>query len=371
MKILYYLPEYDTPMFSWQRVHIFDELKRSGVDIDVVNPLMYESYDEANEYLINVARGNHYDMFLTCLCSERMIYEATLSEIKKLGIPTVSFRPDNLLIPFYDKNLAKYFDLVWLTSVETQHLYDKWGAKSIFLPYAANPYTFTPSSDAFIRRVCFIGRPYGSRPVMINQLTQNGVDVDVFCKGNEHIFSVSSKNPIKQHLLLPSKVQVFFDSLKFAEGRKMIASKVLYSLKKATQLDENSNLHLKNSVLCSELGGYYSQYVIALAATSAANSDILKKPISVVQLRNFEIPMSGGVEFCKYNEELASYFEEDKEIVFYRNDEELIDKSMYYTKKASDAEIQNLKNNARKRSMNEHTWMCRFNKIFDTVGIKI
>lgn len=371
MKILYYLPEYDTPMFSWQRVHIFDELKRSGVDIDVVNPLMFESYDEANEALLNVVRNSHYDLFLTCLCSENMIYKTTLTEIKRLGVPTVSFRPDNLLIPYYDKNLAKYFDLVWLTSHETQHLYDRWGAKSVFLPYAANPYAFTPTGDTLIRRVCFIGRPYGSRPVMINQLTQKGVDVDVFCKGNENIFSVSSKNPIKQHLLLPSKVQVFIDSLKFVEGRKMIASKILYGLKKATQLDENNYLHLKNSVLCSELGGYYSPYVIALAATSAANSDILKKPISVVQLRNFEIPMSGGIEFCKYNEELASYFEENKEIVFYRNDDELVDKVKYYLQKATDDELLNIKRNARKRSINEHTWMCRFNKIFETLGINI
>ena len=119
-----------------------------------------------------------------------------------------------------------------------------------------------------------------------------------------------------------------------------------------------------------ELNRIYSSYALSLASTSARNTDILREPVGVVNLRAFEIPMAGGLQFCRYNEELAGYFEEDKEIVFYRDNLDLIEKANYYTKRASDAEIAKIKKAARIRAEGEHTWWHRFVKAFDILGIK-
>ena len=80
--------------------------------------------------------------------------------------------------------------------------------------------------------------------------------------------------------------------------------------------------------------------------------------------------MSGGIQICKYNPELAEYFEEDKEIVFYRDNEELVDKARYYSLEASESAIRKMKEAARRRAEKEHSWWNRFSLAFDKLGIK-
>ena len=95
----------------------------------------------------------------------------------------------------------------------------------------------------------------------------------------------------------------------------------------------------------------------------------LKIPLKIINLRAFEVPMSGGLNICKYNSELASYFEEGKEIIFYHDNDELVDKVVYYTTKASDSELYSMKRSARFRAENEHTWWKRFCIAFEILGL--
>ena len=79
--------------------------------------------------------------------------------------------------------------------------------------------------------------------------------------------------------------------------------------------------------------------------------------------------MSGGLALCKYNPELAEYFSEGKEILFYQTNDELIEKARYYTEKASDDELARMKEAARTRAEQDHTWWKRFSAAFDALGL--
>ena len=79
--------------------------------------------------------------------------------------------------------------------------------------------------------------------------------------------------------------------------------------------------------------------------------------------------MSGGINICKYNQELAGYFEEGKEIVFYHDNEELVDKVRFYLERASDCEILKMKKAARTRAEKEHAWWNRFMIAFEILGL--
>lgn len=81
--------------------------------------------------------------------------------------------------------------------------------------------------------------------------------------------------------------------------------------------------------------------------------------------------MCGGLQFASYNEELASYFEEDKEIVLYRSKEEMLDKAKFYLDSSHSNQVMNMKVAARKRAENEHTWNIRFTKVFENLGLKV
>lgn len=371
MKILYYFPERNTPMHQWQRTHFFDELEHHGIVIESFNPLKYSSLEQVHEMVVEKVREGQYDLFFTNQCNERLLLRQTVEEVKRLGLPTLSLRCDNLVIPFNDKELAPAFDLVWLTAKETQHLYDKWGAKTFFAPYAANPYTFSYNQPKELnKRVCFIGTPYGSRAIMINSLTMESVNADVYYKKTKTEVSLPEEDDIRLPVTEPGKFNLYYHRLLFEQGRKVLLGSLINKMRGQTKVIENTNMRAFPVVKPEDQCALYSQYVLALASTSTNHTDILKNPVKIINLRNFEIPMSGGIEICKYNPELAEYFEEGKEIVFYRDNSELVDKARYYIERATDEEILKMKQAARRRAENEHTWMTRFKLAFDFLGLK-
>ena len=368
MRIIYFFPEYDTPMFSWQRIHLIDELQRHGVEIDTFNPLIYDNPEIANKEYINILRRSHYDLMMSSVCYPKMIFPEVLCESKRLGIPSLCIRWDNLTIPYFDKAQANKFDLLWLTADETANLYKRWGANYIVQPYAANPFTFFPSSNTFTPRVCFIGTPHGSRSLMINHLTAQEIPVSVYHGGSSIVQNGVST---KYSIVTPSIYRQLFDRMKFAAGRKITWGMIVNRISNKPQIDRNNNyISFFPSVTFSELSKYYSEYILSLASTSTNHTDALSNPLKIINLRNFEIPMSGGIELCKYNKELEGYFEDGKEIVFYHNNEDLVDKARYYLVKAKDSVIREMKSAARQRAENDHTWWRRFMRVFDALGLQ-
>ena len=374
MRIFYFFPELTSNMSQWQRVHFFDELTRHGVEIEAFNPLTCKSWDEANETAQKRIKKGCYDLFLSGTCSQALLYAETLNVARKRGIPSLCIRFDNLVIPFADKDFASNYDLLWLTSIETKRLYDKWGVNTVFAPYAASPYAFQYTESKLIRRVCFIGNPYGSRSRMMNTLTISGVDLDLYHGGitpNGLLSPIKSSIPPTLQMPSVSKMETFINRLRFKEGRKLIKGTIFNKLKGNLEIKCNAHLFLYPSIEVKKNCYTYSEHALSLASTSAVHTDVLREPLKIINLRNFEIPMSGGVELCRYNPELASYFEDGKEILFYNSNEELVEKAKYYTRVASDNEIYSIKQAARKRAENEHTWYRRFSEVLGTLGLKI
>lgn len=370
MQILYYFAEDSRPMSQWQRMHIIDELQRHGISIETFNPLLCENVEQANENVVKKIKSGKFDLFMSNLGYHKMLFPETVELIKQFGVPTLRIAWDNLMIPYLDKKLVSHFDLIWLTAKETQRLYEKWGARCIFLPYAANPYTYRYESEKINRRVCFIGNPHGSRAIMINKLTKGGIPVDLYHGKGTRSESNTVIN-IKYKAIGPSPREAYLNRLFFHEGRKLILGSLVNKIKGQTFINNNSSLTKFPGLSHEGMVKVYAESALSLASSSAGHTDVLKNPLPIINLRNFEIPMCGGIELCKYNEELASYFEEGKEIILYRSEDELLDKAKFIIRKASEQDILQIKSSARKRAEAEHTWMCRFNKVFEALCLNI
>ncbi len=370
MKILYYFQELDTPMFQWQRKHFLDELARKGVSIETFNPLLYSNTEEANEKLIKKAKEGGFDLMISNMGYYKMLYVDSVREIKKIGIPTMRIAWDNLMIPYIDKVLAPHFDLVWLTARETEQLYKKWGVKYFFAPYAANPFTYCYQEVDLKRCACFIGNPHGSRALMINTLTKNGMPVEVYHGGKRQKVIEQNKPQRKYNIINPSTSETLINRLKFREGRILMYGSIINKLKGATSVENNERLKKYSGLSHEDMVSTYAAVALSLASTSAGHTDVLKNPLNIINLRNFEIPMCGGIEICKYSEEIAEYFEDGKEIVLYNDEYELAEKARYYIERASDNELRQMKLAARKRAEADHTWWNRFKIAFDYLGLK-
>jgi hypothetical protein len=368
-RIVYYFPEKDTYMYKWQRVHIIDEMAHYGFKFDTFNPLKYPAIEDSYEDLISFVKKNPPVLFLACICSKRHLGIDVLEEIKRLGVPTLSFRPDNLAIPYNDRELGRHFDLLWLTDKQTKGLYDKWGIKNYVAPYAANPFFFKRENLPLVDRACFIGTVHGSRAKMINRIAQEKeIEIDIYDKK-----SIRPTCDNENKVVLPTRGRLHeaADKMKFSVGRKLLLSAFLNRhICKQTELENKDNIHHLSSVPFEEVSTVYSSYRVSLSSTSYHDTDVLRHPVSVVNLRGFEIPMCGGLQFCRWNDELAEYFEDGKEIVMYRDDEEMMDILSYYLFRASEREIVEMKAAARARAEKDHIWLKRFEPAFREFGIK-
>lgn len=365
MKILYFWAERDVNMDKWQRIHIFDELQRDGHTIEVFNPLSYLNYNIANEEFIKLFKLRKVlpDLFMTCASSEQIFIE-TISAVKNKSIPALLICFDNLHAPFMHKKIAPFFDLVWLTSKETQYLFEKWGCNTIFMPYAANPYIFSVQPGDEIEAVGFIGTPYGTRIQKINDLIQNNIKCNVYSSANYNIKEKSCED-------FHQKFTTFYNLSRFSVGRKVIhgALKKFVLNNMRYNLVKNEYLNLFPSVPFIEMNKLYSNLALSLGISELRNTHLLKKPIHKIHLRAFEIPMCGGLQLTSYTPELSNYFENDKEIILYKDNEEMISKASFYLK----PEYKNLrcqiKQASRKRAESEHTWIKRFENIFTNLSL--
>lgn len=366
MIILYYFRELDTPMYRWQHTQIFDELERHDIHIIPFNPLNYSSKEEANEKALGKLKEGRFDAFLTCMDSP-YFYESTLEEIHKMGLPMILFCPDNLEVPYIYKGIAHFFDVVWLTSIETKYLYERWGAKRIvYQTYAANPYLYEPKWGEAIPTVGFIGSPYGSRTNKLNILLNSDIDCSVYSNALFDGYNTSVGGTYKMDIL--DVAQKASRYLRFPIGRKVLYSTLKNKLSKKSQLNTGAEcFHKYRSVSDVEMNKLYSDFALSLNITELRDTYCIKNPIHKIHLRAFEIPMAGGLQFASYTEELASYFEEGKEIVLYRSPEEMVDKARYYLSDKHFNEILQMKKNARKRAENEHTWYKRFTYVLNAL----
>lgn len=355
-------------MFKWQKYHIFDELATHNVEIELFNPLDYPSIDEANAQLLQRVKKNSFDLLMTT-STHKDLYIDTLEEIKKTGMPTLLICFDNLTIPFAHKKIASHFDLVWLTSIETKYLFDKWGVNSVFMPYAANPALYNPQTEEK-HRVVFIGTPYGSRCKMLNTLLDAGINVDLY--GGKKSLGVSK--PVNASSTLEGRLKLMHsikDMLRYPIGRRLALGSIKNKLMQMSFLNEDSpNLnHFGQLDMLQSMMGEYNSYDLALSSVTNRHTGVLKNPVLIVNLRNFEIAAAGGILFCQFNPELNSYFEDGKEAVYYDSDEDMIDKARFYLDNRQRQLRHQIKSAARLKAEHEHSWFNRFAVVFEKLGL--
>ncbi len=116
-----------------------------------------------------------------------------------------------------------------------------------------------------------------------------------------------------------------------------------------------------------ELIKMYSRSEISLGFSSCDGTHRSKERILQIRLRDFEAPMSGAFYMVEYQNELAEFFEPDKEIVCYRDKRDLAEKIKYYLK--HDKERERIRAAGYQRAVADHTWQQRFQNVFKAIGV--
>ena len=158
--------------------------------------------------------------------------------------------------------------------------------------------------------------------------------------------------------------------MKFPIGRKCIHGAVKkriwnkkYNVQNSSFLDE---IH-QGRVSFEYLNYLYSNLGLSLGVTELWDTYTLSEPIHKIHLRTFEIPMCGGLQIAPYSKELSGYFEENKEIIFFENEMDLVEKSKFYLSDRNSQVRKEMKIKARIRAENDHSWSSRFKQLHDEI----
>ncbi len=84
--------------------------------------------------------------------------------------------------------------------------------------------------------------------------------------------------------------------------------------------------------------------------------------------RNFEIPGTRSFQLSSNADNLTEYYDEGKEIIIFNSVDELAEKAKYYLN--HEDERNEIANNGYRRTIAEHTWQHRFEKIFNYINSK-
>jgi hypothetical protein len=283
--------------YNWENVSLLPALKKFGF---VWHYDWVEKFDHRNqkkwlqsiktkmnrdlfERIKRHAEEENIDVIFSYLTGE-IVFPETVQKLSTLGVPMVNMCLNDKEAfvgkmrqgqAMGSRDICRFFDLSWTSTVDALEKYCVEGACPIYLPEGANPEIHKPYDLLKTIDVSFVGQCYGSRPVIVEKIRDQGINIETYGYGWPN-----GPLPIDEMV------------------RKYSRSKI--------------NLGF------SEVDGYNKTYCL--------------------KGRDFEIPMSGGLYLTQYHPELEKWYDLEKEIVVYDNLDDLVGKIIFLLSNPNEAE---------------------------------
>jgi hypothetical protein len=216
--------------------------------------------------------------------SGELVEPDTLLALRSFGVPMINLALNDKEHfigkirsgrAFGARDICRYFDLCWTSTLDALVKYCVEGARPIYLPEGANPDIHRPYPLEKTLDVSFVGQCYGNRAAVIRELSRHGIDVTVYGVG-------------------------------WPNGPLAI--------------DEMVKLYSRSRINLG-FGGVEGH-----------------RETFCLKGRDFEIPMSGGLYLTEDHPELHRFFKPGEEILTYSDTQDLVQKIQYYLTHPEEAE---------------------------------
>lgn len=352
MKILYIAMKYEYGRqelgYSFEHYNFYDSLKKmeNGKHQVVYFPfdeiIREVGRDKMNEKLLEDVQREKPDLCFFSLFGDEIDKETIKKITKESGSLTLNWFTDDHF-RFY--NFSKYYApcFHWISTTDSQAVkkYYKIGYKNVIkTQWACNHFSYKPFDLPKIYDVTFVGQPHGNRKKIIDELRKADIKVNCFGWGwpagrvsQEEMLRIFSQSKINLNLTKSS------GNINFRTLASIFLKKKL-------------NGSLKSVSPRYWFGNFQS---------------ILAKKREQIKGRNFEVPGSGGFLLTGDADNLTDYYQDGKEIVIYKNTNDMINKIKYYLKHNEEREA--IARAGYERTLRDHTYKKRFNEIFKTIGL--
>jgi len=270
-----------------------------------------------------------FSYFASSYCSPEII-----KKIGEMGIKTVNWFCNASYQLYLVEEIAPAYHYCLVPEKFRLEDYKRVGANPIYCQEAANPNIYKPYDIDKDIDISFVGQRYADRYKYIRDLYNAKL-----------------------------KIKVFGENWQKTSGKSYFGIKSIYNL-----------IRKDKPVPASVMGRYISdEEMVRLYSRSKINlgfancySSSGEEPIKQVRLRDFEVPMSGGFYLTEYFEELTDFFIPDKEIVFFKNSKDCIEKTKYYL--THDKEREDIRLAGHQRALKDHSWQKRLKDAFQIMG---
>ena len=331
---------------------------------------------------------NPIDVFLSYFYNSHFD-PSGFDEIHRLGIPTINFFCNSIYQFDLVAEIAPKVTYAWHPEKEARSLYQTIGANPIWVQMGANPQLYHPVPSTHRKsKACFIGQRYADRDRLLSTLIQHDIPVDIYGKGWGQPSSLPSPSTLKaQDLVTQSTDDTYLGRKQIKPGSlqsylnlvaENISGQGLWGGLQRTRHQFFYRRHSQtlNSILATAARGYadsisqtFADYEVVLNCSNVwADGRPGSTLIPHVRLRDFEAPMCRTCYLTGHTEEIAEFYELDKEIETYASPDELVDKANYYLTHPDEAE--RLRNAGYQRASTDHTWTRRFQQLLSAIGLK-
>lgn len=309
--------------FNWYETSNVDWAE--GLTYDKKNEQLQNWKDITWERVINDLKYNRKKdtIFLSYLYPKQVDINA-ISEIKRMGIPTVNFFCDNVREFSTVPDEFKIFDLNWVPEYKALKMYKQAGINFIHLPM---PMWVAPQDRIITHEeqynVSFIGSIDIQRLLLFSEIASNYPELDLSIYGNGWLREDNNekKNYSSQGIIqkVKNQVEFIFDNGLSAYTRKLnqrnqkeIISDILaQKIKHKITFDEYIDITKKSQIVLGV--NRYPSFKYPLY-----------RPNTYSRLRDIEAPMLGACYLTESTEGLDQMYSIGQEIESYSNTDELI-----------------------------------------------
>jgi len=298
----------DNNFWSHQWCRVFEKILGEVVSFDPRKRKLKVGSKRMREELFNIVKEKKPDFFIFLIESNDINIE-TIRKINKISPKTktiVHFGDDDLRFENRSRYYALFTDYCMVPQIDKMDIYKKEGIKKAHPIIGANTNHFKPLDVEKIYDVSFIGSPLPSRVEYIEYLIDNGIKVKLWGNGwyNYPEFSGIYEGPLK--------------------------SEDIHKVVNQTKINLGFTKNYDN--------------------------------IPHFKGRIFDVYACKSFQLVDYYSEYKKYFKENKEIVFFRSKEELLEKIKYYLK--NENEMKKIAERGYLKTINENDYLVLFKKFF-------
>lgn len=337
---------------SMEDKHFFGVLKKmenvSAEYFPMDEILVKVGRDEMNKQLIREVEEKKPDLLFCFLFTDEIKKETIEYITKKTSTKTFNwFGDDHWRFYVYSRYWAPLFTAVSTTDSRAFAQYRSLGMLNVIKSqWAANPFAYKPQDpkqNPGTYQITFFGQKYGNRGDYIDALVNAGLPA----KGHGRGWPAGGGSNPQEMLDIYSFSKI---SLNFTETPYYGFQKKFNLFAKLFVKKELGNYKLN-------IQNFFNNYKAAIGTQRRT-----------IKSRTFEVPGCGGFLMTGVSDDdLNEYYEIGKEVVVFKNMEDLVTKCKYYLE--NESERAKIAASGYERTMKEHTYVHRFTEIFKHLGL--